>query len=84
MGRRREMVEIVVPSGSDTGVDLRRTFSVRRKVPRDKLGTSETPGRTAISAIAAGGSYIMRAKTDRSRFGVRKDQSIVAAPPPFP
>jgi len=46
---------MVVPPGNHRGSDLRRTCSVRRKVldPR-------TPGRTAISAVAAGGSCVMR------------------------
>ena len=45
------------PSRGTAGLDLRRTCSVRRKV-RDP----RTPGRTAISAVAAGGSCIMRAR----------------------
>jgi len=49
-----------VPPGNRRGSDLRRTCSVRRKI-RD----SRTPGRTARSAVAAGGSCIMRAKGDR-------------------
>jgi len=56
MRRRSEIVEMVVPPGNRRGLDLRRTVWVRRKV-RDP----RTPGRTAISAIAAGGSCIMRA-----------------------
>ena len=50
---------MVVPPGNHRGSDLRRTCSVRRKV-RDP----RTPGRTAISAVVAGGSCIMRAKKE--------------------
>src|SRR5512136_1333255 len=47
---------MAVPPGNHRGSDLRRTWSVRRKV-RDP----RTPGRTARSALVAGGSCIMRA-----------------------
>jgi hypothetical protein len=46
-----------VPPGNHRGLDLSRTCSVRRKV-RDP----RTPGRTAIAAVAARGSCVMRAK----------------------
>jgi hypothetical protein len=46
---------MAVPPGNHRGSDLRRTCSVRRKV-RDP----RTPGRTARSPVAAGGSCIMR------------------------
>jgi hypothetical protein len=53
---------MVVPPGNRRGSELRRTCSVRRK-GRDP----RTPGRMAISAVAAGGSWIMRAKTPPER-----------------
>ena len=54
--RRREIVEMGVPPGNHRGSDLRGTWSVRRK-GRDP----RTPGRTAIFAVAVGGSCILRA-----------------------
>jgi hypothetical protein len=58
--RRSEIVEMVVPPRNHPAVprgsNLRRTYSVRRKV-----GDPRTPGRTAIAAVAAGGWCIMRA-----------------------
>jgi hypothetical protein len=45
-----------MPPGNHRDSDLRRTCSERRKV-RDP----RTPGRMAISAVAAGGSSIVRA-----------------------
>jgi hypothetical protein len=59
--RRHEIVEMAVPPGNHPAasrdLDLRRTCSVRRKVRDPK-----TPGRTARSAGAAGGSLIMRGR----------------------
>ena len=55
--QRREIVEMVVPPGNHRGSNLRRTCSVRRKV-RDP----RTPGRTARSAVVAGGSCVMRVR----------------------
>jgi len=48
---------MVVPPGNRRGSDLRRTCSVRRKVRGPR-----TPGRTARSAVAAGGSCIIRVR----------------------
>jgi len=49
---------MVVPPGNHRGSNVRRTLSVGRKVRAPR-----TPGRTAISAVAAGGSCIMRARS---------------------
>src|SRR5512139_1469859 len=61
---------MVVPPDNHRDSDLKFTFSVRRKV-RDP----RTPGRMAISAVAAGGSCMMRARnpedTSRARDGER-------------
>ena len=55
---RRETVEKDVPPGYRRGLDLRRTWTVRRRVRHPR-----TPGRTILSAVAAGHSWNIRAKT---------------------
>jgi hypothetical protein len=62
---------MVAPPGNHRGLDLRRTYAVRRKV-RD----TRTPGRTSSSAVAAGGSCIMQARTHKAKNHNRRPSGL--------
>jgi len=59
--RCRETVKMSVPPGNRRGLDPRRTWIVRRRIRGPR-----TPGRTTISAVAVGGSWLMRARNWRA------------------